>query len=197
MNIWSELLDQALLGTQGNLFIEMHLDSHTPEQTLLKELVLVGAKRRAGFVAPTVKTLPTVDPAPPETLPPCSALALSWYKKLAGSAYLRNLIQDWSLLLIQRRKRVPHSELVTVLNAAVKQPEWGPYLMPVVGERGRWLADRTDAYAALRQPELWSGEFISQLTPAKPLDESIPSSEWVNQSIIATRENMLKELNNE
>jgi hypothetical protein len=164
---WNELLDQALLGTSGTPPAGDIWTGHTPEQALLKQLMLQAVMRRAGYQAQSVRTLPTADPAPPEVLAPCSGLALDWLKQVERTSWTHELIRDWCLHIMQRRKRIPHAALPHVLHLATKQPQWAPYLLTLVGERGRWLIARTEAYESLRQADLWNGERMPELHPAQ------------------------------
>lgn len=172
MTTWAELIDQVMLGTRGAAMPSGEWEGNTPEQALLKQFALAGAARRAGLVTQAVRTMPTIDPAPPENRPACSAIALEWLKKVERINYARELIRDWCLFIARRQKRVPHTALPYVLNIATTQAQWAPYLMPLVGERGRWLIDRNEAYAALRQLELWSGELASELKPAEIAEDN-------------------------
>ncbi len=189
MSTWTELIDQAMLGTQDIPMTTGEWAGHTPEEALLKQFALVGTARRAGLMAQAVRSMPAIDPAPPESLLPCSALALDWLKKVERAAYARELIRDWCLVMIERRKRVPHTALPYVLNLANTQPQWVPYLLPLVGERGRWLIDRTETYVALRQTELWSGEAFLELKPADIADD--------NKMLIELRSQMMEGLAHE
>jgi hypothetical protein len=189
MNTWSELVDQAMLGTQGTPAPTGEWASYSPEQVLLKQIALVGAARRAGLVTQAVRSMPVIDPAPSESLLPCSAFAIDWLKKLDRTAYARELIRDWCLFIIKRRKRVPHTALPYVLTLSTAQPQWAPYLLPLVGERGRWLVDRTEAYVVLRQSELWSGEAALDLKPAEIAED--------NNILITLRNQMMEGLAHE
>jgi hypothetical protein len=187
---WIELLDQAMLGTQGANPPTGAWAGLTPEQALLKQFALAGAARRAGVMAQAVRTPPTIDPAPPETLRPCSGLALDWLKKVERTTYTHELIRDWCLVMIDRRRRVPHTALPYVLNLAIKpKSPWIPYLLPLVGERGRWLIERNEQYAALRQTDLWTPEATSDLKPAE-----IPET---NKMLIDLRSQMMEGLDHE
>ncbi len=172
MTNWAELIDQVMLGTRGAPMPSGEWEGNTPEQALLKQFALVGTARRAGLVTQAVRTMPTIDPAPPENRPACSSLALEWLKKLERTSYTHELIRDWCLFIARRQKRVPHTALPYVLNIATTQSQWTPYFMLLVGERGRWLIDRNEAYAALRQSELWSDEAALDLKPAEIVEDN-------------------------
>ncbi|MBA3868505.1 MAG: hypothetical protein H0X30_05075 [Anaerolineae bacterium] len=189
MNTWAELTDQVMLGTQGTSTSSYEWAAFTPEQALLKQLALVGAARRAGLIAQAVRSMPFIDPAPSEMLLPCSMFALDWLKKIDRASYARELIRDWCLFILERQKRVPHIALPYVLNLAATQSQWAPYLLPLVGERGRWLIDRNEAYLALRQTELWSVETALELKPAEIADD--------NKILITLRSQMMEGLAHE
>jgi hypothetical protein len=114
---------------------------------------------------------------------------MDWLKKLERTSYAHELIRDWCLLIVKRQKRVPHAALPYVLNLASNQQKWIPYLLPLVGERGHWLIDRTESYAALRQPELWSGEMTLDLKPAEIAED--------NKILITLRSQMMEGLAHE
>jgi hypothetical protein len=189
MTTWAELIDQAMLGTQDTSITTGEWVGHTPEQALLKQFALIGTARRAGLMAQPVRSMPTIDPAPPESLSLCSALALEWLKKVERATFARELIRDWCLVMIERRKRVPHTALPYVLNLANTQSQWVPYLLPLIGERGRWLIDRSESYGALRQGELWSGRVSLELKPAEIPDD--------NKILIDLRSQMMEGLAHE
>jgi hypothetical protein len=184
MKTWAELMDQAMLGIQVTPSGEG--GSYSSEQVLLKQIALAGAARRAGLVTQVVRSLPTIDPAPSEKLLPCSTFALDWLKKVDRTTYARELIRDWCLFIIKRRKRVPHTALPYVLNLAVTQQQWACYLMPLVGARGRWLIERNEAYTALRQTELWSDKMTSELKTAEIAED--------NKILITLRNQMMEGL---
>jgi hypothetical protein len=156
MKAWAELLDYLMIGTDGAAIEpEDPYRDCTPEQVLLKQIALAALYRRAGYTAQKVKTLPKIDPAPPETLPPCSAIAVDWLRRVVSLIHTQELALDWFLLIRARGKRVPHTELPYLLDLSSKHPEWAPYIMPIIGERGHWMVAQTDAYPNLRQPDLW------------------------------------------
>ena len=189
MNTWAELIDQVMLGTQGAASPSSEWASHTPEQALLKQIALAGAARRGGYVSPAVRSLPELNPAPPEVLPACSIIAVDWLRKMERTTYARELIRDWGIFMIGRRKRVPHTALPAVLGIINKHEQWIPYLLPVIGERGRWLIENSEGYAELRKPELWSGEEKSALKAAEIAED--------NKLLIDLRKQMMEGLAHE
>jgi hypothetical protein len=167
MKRWEELLDQVLLGTQGAPPPSGEFAGQPSEAALLKALALAGAARRAGYIAQTSSTSPEIDPAPPETQPACSQLALDWFQQVAEHAYTRVLVRDWALLLIRRGKRLPHPALPRLLAFCTRNSDYVPYIVPLLGERGRWVIMRSDGFVKLRQTELWSEDTHKLLKPSE------------------------------
>jgi hypothetical protein len=160
-------MDQAMIGTRNAPQSQGEWAGYSPEHALLKQFAMAGPARRAGLMAQAVRAMPQPDPAPPEHLSACSPTAIDWLMKVGRSPTTQELLRDWSLTLIARRKRVPHAALPQVLNMIKFAPWWAPYMLPLVGERGRWLIARTEAYAKLRDPLAESDRGLSPLTPTE------------------------------
>jgi hypothetical protein len=156
-----------MLGTQGSAAPTGDFAPFTPEQALMKQLALGGQTRRAGFVAKSVKTMPVIDPAPPETQPACSQKAMDWLFLVANNGSTRELAFDWFILIQGRGKRVPLKSLATVLDFSNRHPTWVPYIAPVIGARGRWLVEKTNVYPNLQQENLWRKTGRPELRPTE------------------------------
>lgn len=166
MTAWSELITQLMLGTQGSPAPSGDFAGATPEQALLKQLALSGQKRRAGFVASNVKTLPQADPAPPETMPVCSHQAIWWLHTVLDKPQTRELAYDWFIHIKKRGKRVPLGTVAYLLDFAKRDPKWASYVLPVIGARGKWLIEKSDFYPKMRD-ELWLEANRSPLKPTE------------------------------
>lgn len=185
MTDWNALMDAAIIGTRGS---KLETPSGmTPEAALLRRLALASAQRRAGYVAGTAKPRAAIEPPPPEVLPVCSEQELTWLT-IINTAHLSPLIPEWCLLIVQRGKRVPHRMLPYVLKIAANHRETAPYIAQVIGERGKWMVDRSDGHntlkAALALPAL----------PTAPPDLPLDSRGVVLQYLDDQREQMLKDL---
>ena len=167
MKHWLELLDTLMLGTRDSAATAQTDEGVSPEQMLLRQLALAGTFRRAGYIAKPVKTPLKIDPAPPETLPACSLKSIDWLQRVAGNAFTRELAFDWFLFMRAHGKRVPHAALPYILNLAVQHKTWPPYIVPLLGERGRWMVERSTSYAVLQQPELWQDSERAALKAAE------------------------------
>lgn len=172
---WLALMDDLIMGTQGSPAPTDEFAGLTPEAALLKRLALATAARRAGYVAAAVKKMPDADiqPAPPETLRACSRFAVGWLRR--GNLIDRShkvFTPIWLLTIAAKHKRVPHPALPYVMGLTARNPELAPYIVPVIGERGRWLLERADShsssYAPLKQTELWEAKQATLATPEVP-----------------------------
>jgi len=62
-------------------------------------------------------------------------------------------------------------------------------LLPVIGERGRWMIENSEGYAELRKPELWSMEEMPELKAAEIAED--------NKLLIDLRKQMMEGLAHE
>lgn len=90
---------------------------------------------RAGCVPRDSATLPVAAPA--EVLPPCSHQITAIVRELLNSRRL-DLLREVLARMARAQLRLPHDLLPRVLNALDESVR--PALVPVLGERGRWLA---------------------------------------------------------
>ncbi len=167
MTPWSELLSQLMLGTHGSNAPTGDFTDFTPEQALLKQLALGGLTRRAGFMAKAVKALPKLDPAPAEVQAACSQQAMEWLSLVESNASTRELALDWFIFIHSRGKRVPLHSLTYVLELSNRHSSWAPYIVPVIGARGRWIVEKTDYYPHLQNKELWQQTDQPALKPTE------------------------------
>ncbi|MBC7811053.1 MAG: hypothetical protein H7175_07905 [Burkholderiales bacterium] len=168
---WHELMDDLIMGTQGSAAPHDEFPGLTAEAALLKQMALAGAARRAGFVAASVKKMPNVEiePAPPETLRACSRYAISWLKRAnAFDKTHRVFTPIWFLTIAAKHRRVLHPALPYVMGLTMGHSELAPYIVPVLGARGRWLVERSEGHAVLKQAELWTGDQAPLMRPEIP-----------------------------
>ncbi len=151
--IWEALATAALLGTErrpfelpppgdnslGAMLANLHQASATnPEHTLLSAVAALTLYRRAG-------SLPTNDPSPlpgsclPETLASCSPRTASHLHTMLAGEYSAAL-SEWLEEAARRGKFVPPDQLPLLLSIGQTQPGYRQYILPVIGNRGRWLA---------------------------------------------------------
>jgi hypothetical protein len=117
----------------------------TPERRVLLTAGMLSIFRRAGYLPPTVSSLP--DPAPAETLPPCSQGAA----RALGDVFIDGrleLLPEALHLLARAGQRVPFTLLVDCLE--LRDRVHRDAARPVLGERGVWLAHQRSAWAWAR-----------------------------------------------
>jgi hypothetical protein len=174
---WDDLVTAALLGTSRRVpdlaalpgtagRAAATLPESEPAAALLDAAALAGTQRRAGWVARHDIAVPRVaadDLAP--NVPPTAAARLHDLL-VTGET---DLLLLWLHAAAAGDWRAPESALPALLDAAVADGKVAAAAMPVLGERGRWLAgfhprwtrvvaatgaDAADA-ADATDPELW------------------------------------------
>ena len=109
----------------------------------LLDAVALGAAWRAAGVVPVPAEAPT--PAAREGLPEAPARAQQLLEVVLaqppGGASLQDvLVRAWLIAAAEHGYRLPHSALTQVLGLATGKPHLRRLVVPVIGERGRWLA---------------------------------------------------------
>ncbi|MGA7733144.1 MAG: DUF5691 domain-containing protein [Chloroflexia bacterium] len=152
--IWQVLTTSALLGTERHPFelpqagdgalgaLLTNLPEKyaaNPEHSLLSAAAALTLYRHAG-------TLPSQDNSSlphccaPETLAPCLALSASHLHTMLAGEYGAAL-SEWLEEAARRGKVVPPDQLPVLLGLGQTQPSFRPYILPVIGNRGHWLAN--------------------------------------------------------
>jgi hypothetical protein len=115
-------------------------ESSDPEAALWMSLGALDLWERSGFLPPASPASPAAEPAPPEPLRPCPARAEAMLALLLRGVHPPALQSEWLRLLQRHGARLPAHVLPRLLDTATRQPALRPQLLPVLGERGRWLA---------------------------------------------------------
>jgi len=111
-----------------------------PDAALWLSLGALDLWERSGFVAPDQGAPLPHAPAPAETLRPCPPSAQTMLSLLLRGAHPPGLEAEWLRQLHAYGGHVPPYALPKLLDLATRQPALRPRLLPVLGERGRWLA---------------------------------------------------------
>jgi len=122
-----------------------------PEATLWLSLGALDLWERGGFVPPDQ---PAPRPAPvaaPETLRPCPPRAQAVLAQLLRGLHPAGLEAEWLRLLHRHGGHLPVHVLPKLLDAGTRQPALRAPLLPVLGERGHWLA-------RLQREWSWAGD---------------------------------------
>jgi hypothetical protein len=157
-NGWDELVASALVGTarrppavpvaDPDSALGRALGSiprEDPEGALLTAGAVVGLYRLAGRRL-RVDTAPLPAASPPETLPLCSPAAAARLDAIVGGRF-RPVLGEWLSLAAAAGAIVPPDRLPALLDVTTAGAGLRPSALPVIGERGRWLAARNPAWA--------------------------------------------------
>jgi hypothetical protein len=109
----------------------------------------IGARdlwERSGFQPAAQPAAAPSPAAPPERLRSCPVRAEALLALLLRGAHPAGLLSEWLQLLGRHGARLPARFLPNLLDAAVRQPRLRPWVRPVLGERGQWLARRQPAW---------------------------------------------------
>jgi hypothetical protein len=136
-----------------------------PEAALWLSLGALDLWERSGFVAPGQPAPTPAQVAPPDTLRPCPRRAQAILAMLLRGQHPAGLEAEWLHLLHRHGGRLPAHFLPKLLDAATCQPTLRAALLPVLGERGRWLARRQPA---------WSWAATGAESDASPWDTGTP-----------------------
>lgn len=153
---WEHLVKAALLGSERqNLTLPLpsgdplddalsRLDATDPEGALLGAAALLTLYRQAGR-QPAISAAPLPIACPPDNLPECSPRAASHLATMLSGQYV-DLLPEWLGLLRQRGQRVPPKHLHSLLDRGHQHNELRELVLPVLGQRGRWLAAHNAAW---------------------------------------------------
>jgi len=111
-----------------------------PEGALWLSLGALDLWERSGFIAPDQPAPAFVPASAPDTLRPCPPRAQAVMTLLLRDLHPAGLEAEWLRLLHRYGGHLPAHMLPKLLDAATRQPALRPALLPVLGERGHWLA---------------------------------------------------------
>ena len=186
MSLPGELLAAALIGTGRAELptaeslppplagLRAELAARPPEEALL---LLAGAAALYAAAGQTAAHLPAAEWRLPAYRPegdkmPCSPAAARFLER-ALNQQDTTLLPELLTLLEQTGQRAPDDLLPHVLEHGAKIPRLRPSLIPVLGERGRWLAALNPAwrFAAVEwnNPRAWPGAWAADPAGRAPL----------------------------
>jgi hypothetical protein len=146
---WQTIASAALLGTErqpfqlpnssGNLGNCLSQLSDRPnEAALLSAVGVVSLHQRVGWL-PEVRSMAQGESCSAEDLPRCSPRAARYLQQMLEGQF-PHLLSEWLENAAIARQRVPEMLLPSLLDKGRQQREWRPAVLPVLGQRGRWLA---------------------------------------------------------
>jgi hypothetical protein len=117
-----------------------HDAAAAPEGALWLSLGALDLWERSGFIAPDQPAPASAPVATPDMLRPCPPRAQAVLTLLLRDLHPAGLEAEWLRLLHRYGGHLPAHMLPKLLDAATRQPALRPALLPVLGERGHWLA---------------------------------------------------------
>lgn len=115
-------------------------DAQPGEPALWLSLGALDLWERSGFVPPDAAAQPARTAASPESLRACPPRAEAMLALLLRGLHPTGLQSEWLRLLQRQGGHLPARFLPRLLDTATRQPLLRAQLLPVLGERGRWLA---------------------------------------------------------
>lgn len=159
----NRILSNALLGTSRQPFkpsggeeglgdLLRNLPGENPEKALLGAAAASFLFERAGSRLP-VDRQPLPDPAPADTLRPCSARSRQHLNRLLNGRH-HEILREWLAALARAGKHLPAEKLPEMFRQMESYPLMAPLIVPVLGERGRWLAAQNPAWSLFAGTDL-------------------------------------------
>ena len=138
--------ERSPLGTLENPHIEQtrqHLEPDGQARQLLGTAILAFNLSRAG--QPANSKIPSVAPAAADIRPVIPEAAQERLQQLfSGQA---DLIPEWLELTNQAGFRVPHKDLIALLDYGRQHTDQRQKILPILDSRGRWLAQQNPHWA--------------------------------------------------
>ena len=155
--LWQEISIAALLGTQrrpyqpgaasGELGAILHaVPPSDGEQRLLQAAAATALHRRAGRL-PVYGQVDLPPVCPPDDWPRCSALSAQHLDQILNSGK-NDLLQEWVELAASHKQRVREEQLPDLLDRQKTILPLRQALLPVIGQRGQWLAGQNPDWNA-------------------------------------------------
>lgn len=184
---WQNLVTCALLGTErqapdlqasddalGQLL--SRLESDDREGALLRAAGVMALWRRAGYQIQRDEW-PLPPPCELDATPVCGSLARQ-HLALMLQGHHTELLLEWLQVLAEAGRRAPEDLLPALLEAGAARIGLRPTLLPVLGRRGRWLAQQNPAWGYAVQTDdenLWqTGQFEERLALLRQLRVTRP-----------------------
>ncbi|HIK30380.1 MAG TPA: hypothetical protein IGS17_12775 [Oscillatoriales cyanobacterium M59_W2019_021] len=192
--MWQTLVRAAIAGTDRQLLtfpqvqdeidrLLAQLDTANPAKALLDAAALLYFVRQAGRV-PTVVDGDAIPPSLADDAPVCSPQAARCLQRMLAGEF-PELLPEWLSTAATAGWRVPPELLPEMLDWGNRNPQWRGQILPVVGNRGRWLAAQNPewqyAEAAIARSIWETGTIAMRLWTLQRLRDRDPAEarEWV------------------
>jgi hypothetical protein len=183
MNSWETCISTALIGVNRQLpninlphpaigSYAAQLQAQPPGTQLLSIASLLSAYHKAGRQIDSGQY--PLAPAIPQDLQPCVDLAAACCQAVLverATTQSRKLLPELLELLGQANRSVPYQLLPALLDWGHREPSLKSAILPVLGNRGRWLANQNPQWA------------YGQGAGGVPIDLAIVQEQWENGNL--------------
>lgn len=185
-SVWQNVVAVALLGTERQPFTVpiatgtlgqflAQIPCQSPEAALLVTAAVLSLYHQAGWQPQTYPAL-TQEPAAPDDLPHCMRAARFLQQMFQGQ--YAEVLPEWLAIAATTQQRVPAQYLPELLNLGKQRRDLRTAILPVLGQRGRWLAAQNSdwGYAiAVATAEAWeTGNLAARLLSLQDLRSHDP-----------------------
>jgi hypothetical protein len=147
---WQELTALALLGTARRTTLPTPAEGPPAEliaqiptdeaaQTLLQAAAVTTLYRKVGST-PASSPITVFAPAPDDAQQPVGSRVTAYLQQMLGTTH-SVLLPEYLAAIAARGRRVPDSLLVDLLERGAEKSDLRPLILPVLGQRGYWLAN--------------------------------------------------------
>ncbi|HZQ35799.1 MAG TPA: DUF5691 domain-containing protein [Dehalococcoidia bacterium] len=186
--LWDELLSAAIVGIDrrqprlsaagGPLAALVNgPEPATPERQALRAAAALGLYRLAGRAAEIAPPWP--PPCPAEEAPECSGTAAARLERMLAGEH-EALLPEWLRVAGEAGLRAPAWLLPALLDLGANESARREAVAAVAGRRGRWLAERNDAWRWLKErdpAEVWrNGSHAERLEALAALRRRDPAA---------------------
>jgi hypothetical protein len=145
---WQAIVSAALVGTERQPFqppiatgklglLLTDLSNKSPEAALLSAAAVLALYQQAGWLPANRPA--TLEPCPPDNLPRCGSRAAQLLQQMLEGKYPQ-VLSEWLTMAAIAQQHVPELYLPKLLDLGKQQRGWRSAILPVLGQRGRWLA---------------------------------------------------------
>jgi hypothetical protein len=146
---WQRVVSAALIGTERQPFVVptatgklgqllAHFSHQSTEATLLTAAATLSLHQRAGWL-PETYPVPIQQPCNTDDLLRCNSRAAQLLQQMLQGQYTQ-VLPEWLAIATKARQRVPELQLPELLDLGKQQRNLRAAILPVLGQRGRWLA---------------------------------------------------------
>ncbi len=146
---WQAVVSAALVGSDRQPFQPpsipgplgqalAQLNNQPAESALLLAASTLSLYRRIGWLPANHSSL-ALEPCPLDDQPPCNLQATRFLQQMLLKREAA-VLPEWLKTVAKSGQRIPDADLPTLLELGQKKRDLRSYIVPVLGQRGQWLA---------------------------------------------------------